>query len=421
MRPLSLTIEGLTSFRTTQTVDLTDLDLFVITGPTGSGKSSVLDAITLALFGNVARIGSHGLRDLISHGSSYMRVCLDFQAGGTHYRVARRLGRDSHQATLERLEDGSSVVEVDRGGIRAVNERLEQIVGLDFKAFTKAVLLPQGEFDEFLKGDVSERRRILVRLLDLGRYDAAGQAARRQAARLDAIVGERIALIESNYADATQQRQQELGVALDSACRRHAKLKQLKKDTKLLTDKADEAEQSRATLREGIAQIEDSIIELTRLSEAWPELEAEQQAKQNELGRAEEALAKTHQALVKAQTHLQATTKQTGDAALLAKLEAAATAYVREQAELEKLGSQLAEARSLATQLAEANKRAGAAELEAKTALKTQVALGEQAETRQQLAQIIVSCADAGARLAALDDELTLARQKAAAAATAWS
>ena len=92
MRPIALTIEGLTSFREPQAIDFSDLDLFVITGPTGAGKSSILDAITLALYGNVPRVNSHELRDLISHGSSYMRVSLDFEVGGQHYRVARRLG-----------------------------------------------------------------------------------------------------------------------------------------------------------------------------------------------------------------------------------------------------------------------------------------------------------------------------------------
>ncbi len=72
MRPLTLTIEGLTSFKTSQAIDLSELDLFVITGPTGSGKSSILDAITFALYGNIARVSSHELRDLISHGSSHM-------------------------------------------------------------------------------------------------------------------------------------------------------------------------------------------------------------------------------------------------------------------------------------------------------------------------------------------------------------
>ena len=121
MRPLSLTIEGLTSFKATQEVDLSDLDLFVITGPTGAGKSSILDAITFALYGSVARVNAHELRDLISHGSTHMRVRLDFQVDGRRYRVARRMGRSTHEATLERVENGSAVTELDRGGIRAVN------------------------------------------------------------------------------------------------------------------------------------------------------------------------------------------------------------------------------------------------------------------------------------------------------------
>ena len=181
MRPLSLTIEGLTSFKAPQQVDLSDLDLFVITGPTGAGKSSILDAITFALYGRIARVNAHELRDLISHGSTHMRVRLDFRVDDRHYRVARRMGRNTHEATLERVEDGSTVTESSREASGPSTARLEEIVGLDFTSFTKAVLLPQGAFHEFLTGDASERRRILVRLLDLGRYESAGQAARGEA------------------------------------------------------------------------------------------------------------------------------------------------------------------------------------------------------------------------------------------------
>jgi DNA repair protein SbcC/Rad50 len=416
VRPLLLTIEGLTSFKTQQTVDLSELDLFVITGPTGSGKSSVLDAITFALFGSIARIGSHELRDLISHGSSYMRVCLDFQVDGTHYRVARRMGRASHQATLERIENGSSVTEVEQGGIRAVNQRLEQIVGLDFKAFTKAVLLPQGAFDEFLKGDVSERRRILVRLLDLGRYDAAGQAARQEGTRLDAIIGERRSLIESNYADATQERLQELQSAITAARDRHAKIKQLEKDGKLIADQASEVERTETALIEGAAQVEDALGALDRAAETWPELEAEERSAKEELKQTEKALGEARQALAKRRTELEATARKTGDADLLARLESAAITYTRERAELEKLDGELTEAHKLAAQLSEAHQLAEAREPETRAALQVKIEAREQAEARQQLAEAILRCADAQANVASLDERHAAATKEATTA-----
>src|SRR5439155_23803683 len=110
----------------------------------GAGKSSILDAMTFALYGRVARVNSHELRDLISHGCADMRVRLDFEADGAHYRVARRMGKSRHDVSLERIEEGFSASELDRGEVQAVNGRLEEIIGLDFGAFTKAVLLPQG-------------------------------------------------------------------------------------------------------------------------------------------------------------------------------------------------------------------------------------------------------------------------------------
>ena len=58
MRPTHLSIEGLTAFRALQEVDFGELDLFVITGPTGSGKTSILDAMTFALYGDICRVKS---------------------------------------------------------------------------------------------------------------------------------------------------------------------------------------------------------------------------------------------------------------------------------------------------------------------------------------------------------------------------
>ena len=80
MRPRRLEIDGFTAFRDLQVVDFSELDLFVITGPTGAGKTSLLDAIALSLYGVVPRMGKHGLGELVSHGKPEARILLEFDA-----------------------------------------------------------------------------------------------------------------------------------------------------------------------------------------------------------------------------------------------------------------------------------------------------------------------------------------------------
>src|SRR3954447_13358610 len=109
MRPINLSLEGLTSFRTQQKVDFSELDLFVITGPTGSGKTTILDAITFALYGRMARVDQHSRRDLISHGSAHVQVQLDFEIDGARYRVTRRMSKQSgtQRGSFDRVEGES--------------------------------------------------------------------------------------------------------------------------------------------------------------------------------------------------------------------------------------------------------------------------------------------------------------------------
>jgi exonuclease SbcC len=187
VRPTRLTIQGLTAFRSPQNIDFGDLDLFVITGPTGSGKTSILDAMTFALYGNICRVKSGELRDLISHGATDVKVSLDFRINGPSYRVARRMRKagQGHSVQFVHIDGDHEVPVCDGSGVVAINKAIEGILGLDFSAFTKAVLLPQGAFHEFLKGDAAARRRILVDLLDLNRYRAVEREAKRMCLRRD--------------------------------------------------------------------------------------------------------------------------------------------------------------------------------------------------------------------------------------------
>src|SRR3954447_12280713 len=93
MRPTRLMVEGFISFRHLTEIDFAGLGLFAITGATGSGKTSIIDALTYALYGRTPRLGAKGLGELISHGAARLSVMLEFESGQKQYRVARVLRR----------------------------------------------------------------------------------------------------------------------------------------------------------------------------------------------------------------------------------------------------------------------------------------------------------------------------------------
>jgi exonuclease SbcC len=215
VRPRRLEVEGFTAFRERQPVDFIPLSLFAITGPTGSGKTSLLDAMGFALYGQVARIGRHGLGELVSHGKAEARILLEFSVDGSTYRLSRRLPRSgAQQGKLERLEGDTWVDAVERSGVKALNATVEELVKLDFESFCKAVVLPQGEFAKFLKGEPADRRRTLVALLGLGHYDRMAGLARQRASELK-IRGEQTRrILADQFADATEEALDEANTAL---------------------------------------------------------------------------------------------------------------------------------------------------------------------------------------------------------------
>ncbi|MBM4416230.1 MAG: SMC family ATPase, partial [Chloroflexi bacterium] len=178
MKPLELELRGFTAFRERTVVDFRGRRLFVITGPTGAGKSSLLDAMTWALYGEVPRVGKE-TRQLVSHGATVMAARLDFTVGSETYRVSRQVGRASAYRLERLLADGTWESLADRA--RDVTARVRALLGLDYATFTKTMLLPQGAFDAFLRGEPGERRDILANLLGLGVYEAMGRAGRARA------------------------------------------------------------------------------------------------------------------------------------------------------------------------------------------------------------------------------------------------
>ncbi|MGD8896323.1 MAG: AAA family ATPase, partial [Acidobacteriota bacterium] len=205
MRPIRLEVEGFTSFREKQSIDFSGLDLFAITGPTGSGKSSLIDALVFALYGQVPRVGDD-YKQLISHGAERLNVLLEFEVGRSRlrYRVARTARpAGASKQRLERVEGAEAQPLADKA--REIRSHIEQILGLDYDGFTRAVVLPQGQFDEFLKGEPKERRKILVSLLNLGIYDAVQRLANQKnadARKETAFIAEQL---ERDFGDATRE------------------------------------------------------------------------------------------------------------------------------------------------------------------------------------------------------------------------
>jgi len=203
VRPLRLEVEGFTSFRKRLTVDFSGLDLFAITGPTGVGKSSLIDALVFALYGQVPRVGDD-YKQLISHGAERLAVLLEFEAGRERYRIARTVRRaGASKQLLERLDGDEPEPLADR--VKEIRIRVERILGLDYDGFTRSVVLPQGQFDEFLKGEPKERRKILVSLLDLGVYETMQKLANQRGSEARKEAGFVAEQLERDFSDATPE------------------------------------------------------------------------------------------------------------------------------------------------------------------------------------------------------------------------
>ena len=227
MRPLKLRMKGFAAFRDDTEVDFTGVELATLVGPTGSGKSTIIDGITFALFGSVVRYDNASLvAPVINQLDTEARVALDFEVGAENYTAVRVVRRTAGGATTKeaRLEQGETV---RAGKASEMEPEIERLLGLDFDRFTKTVVLPQGRFAQFLHDKAGDRQELLRHLLDLGIYTRMGTAARRRAddvgVRLEELQGQletnvptdsEVAALKAR-ADAAEAAQTELEGLLD--------------------------------------------------------------------------------------------------------------------------------------------------------------------------------------------------------------
>jgi exonuclease SbcC len=199
MRPLRLTLDGFGSYRQPAEADFSDVDFFALVGPTGSGKSTLIDGLCFALYGTVPRWGKeNAIADALAPAANACRVSLVFEAAGKRYAAVRALNRDKRgrvhtkEARLELLDaavdPGAPIGELLQASVQQLAEgpdevtaQVEHILGLSYRHFTQSVLLPQGRFSEFLQAKATARQDLLVELLAFGVYEKVGQKARERA------------------------------------------------------------------------------------------------------------------------------------------------------------------------------------------------------------------------------------------------
>jgi exonuclease SbcC len=224
VRPLRLDLRGFAVFREATTVDLTDADFFALVGPTGAGKSTILDAICFSLYGQVPRWSGKTVANALAPSSSEAAVRMVFESAGRRYAVTRVVRRDgkgrvaTKQAGLQLLPPtfNLSVLDAEEpvdelgqtlaGTPAELDAAIVDVVGLPYDQFIKCVLLPQGEFAAFLHAKPAERQEILVKLLGLEIYE---QIRERATEREKAAVNQ-LAATERILADLTAEAAPEL-------------------------------------------------------------------------------------------------------------------------------------------------------------------------------------------------------------------
>jgi DNA repair exonuclease SbcCD ATPase subunit len=182
MIPKRIKLQGLLSYRDEQEIVFDDSSLWMLTGTNGSGKSSVFDGMTYALFG-YHRGGSHGAVDLITKGENGFAVEFDFGLDGELYRIRRTLRRRgigvtaTQQISFWSRESGRWTGVADTHLKKEFDQWIADHIGLNYETFTSSVLLLQGRAEKLLEATAKGRAEVLASIVDLQRYQKLHEKA----------------------------------------------------------------------------------------------------------------------------------------------------------------------------------------------------------------------------------------------------
>ncbi len=195
MRPIKLTMSAFGPYSDIQTIDFTklnDINLFVIAGPTGAGKTTIFDAICVALYGDGSgenRADATTLRSHFAKDDVETYVQFTFMIGIKEYTVTRypkQNRKKKKQAGFTSVEARAELETDDfiLTGVTAVTNKLQDILGIDKKQFRQIVMLPQGEFKKLLMSPTKEKQEIFRKIFGTTIYENITIAFKEESKKL---------------------------------------------------------------------------------------------------------------------------------------------------------------------------------------------------------------------------------------------
>jgi len=280
MLPKKLTIQGLYSYQAKQTIDferLLDSRMFGIFGTVGSGKSSVLEAISFAIYGQTERLNSRDNRNYNMMNLKSNELMIDFECTNhlnEDWRFivqGKRAGKD-----FENVKAFSRrILHRKNGDWQAVEEaNPDDIIGLSYDNFRRTIIIPQGKFQEFLQLGDADRTRMLKEIFNLDKFEFSIQTnslIKSSSERMENLRGQMLQYSELSTEAITLQEEKaaELQKELDSK----RKVRKEKEDAFTLLEKTKEKHQKRAELQNRLSELEKQQDEITRLEKSLRQYE----------------------------------------------------------------------------------------------------------------------------------------------------
>jgi len=260
MIPIQLTLEGLYSYQERQKIDfenLTQAGLFGIFGSVGSGKSSILEAISFALYGETERLNSRDKRayNMMNLKSNKSYIEFDFiNFENKKFRATREFKRNSKNFEDVKTPTVTFYEWKNENWIPLEHSNAEKLIGLSYANFKRTIIIPQGQFKEFLELGATDRTNMMKEIFSLQRFDLQNNVSvlnAKNRSELDQLEGQLKGFEEVNeeqisaqkeHLKLEQQKFDEANKTFKKTEEKYLKLKGLKEDFEIFNHKKNEFE-----------------------------------------------------------------------------------------------------------------------------------------------------------------------------------